>query len=302
MIGVVVLNYNVSNLVKECVNSILRNGGSKYQIVIVDNGSSDNSCEEITNYVNGLSDKYNVTFFSLENNMGYSFGNNFGESKLDDVVDYVAFINPDIILENNAIDLLYEELINNKELAVVGPLIKNPNQLNYEGPKSVSSVDDYMGRRKLFFWKKYSDEFSFDFEKKSMVFLGMVYGAFFLIDRKVFHEIEKFDEKLFLYTEENVMAAKLMRINKKVAIIRDAKVQHKHSISASKAGDAFRRIFSLTSELYSIRKYGNYKLIPYYFISFMALIQYLFYGLIFYDYRKNIGRFIERWTRSVFID
>ena len=107
-ITIIVLNYNNKNIIIECINSLLKYNKYKYRIIIVDNGSTDGSYEEIKK-------RYNNKIMLLKNNKnGCSSGRNLGVNEAN--TDYLLFLDSDQIVKNNNWLDNYLELINEQNV------------------------------------------------------------------------------------------------------------------------------------------------------------------------------------------
>ena len=100
-------------MVIECVESVLKKTeGITYEIIIVDNGSGDNS-ETILKRQLGDS----ITLVEAEENLGFGKANNLGAEYAKG--EYIFLLNPDTLLVNNAIKILYDYIKINRKIAVV---------------------------------------------------------------------------------------------------------------------------------------------------------------------------------------
>lgn len=121
-IGIVVLNYiNYSETIA-CVDSLLKQTGVLFQIVIVDNGSNNESAEV-------LRKKYNeaecVHIIPNSQNSGYAKGNNIGINWLrKQGLDFIVICNSDIILSSEKILLQMTKGISG-DIGLIIPIVKN---------------------------------------------------------------------------------------------------------------------------------------------------------------------------------
>ena len=74
--SVIVLNWNGKHLLGECLDTLLAQSYKDFEIILVENGSTDDS---VTFIQNNYADK--VTLIVLENNQGFAGGNNIGIAK-----------------------------------------------------------------------------------------------------------------------------------------------------------------------------------------------------------------------------
>lgn len=123
-IGVVVLNYKNYEDTLSCVRSLLNDSYSNTEIVIVDNGSGN---ESVKVFNSQFCDYKNVTVIALEQNMGYAKGNNRGISFLRNKgIENIFIANSDLIFPASPVLEYMAKCIKEKD-AVIVPTIKNPN-------------------------------------------------------------------------------------------------------------------------------------------------------------------------------
>lgn len=110
-ISVVVPIYNVQNYLEECINSILNQDYKNMEIVLVDDGSTDNSGIICDNYEK----KYNeqVKVFHKKNG-GLSDARNYGIKHATG--KYIAFVDSDDIVLGDYLSSMYNNLKNNNVL------------------------------------------------------------------------------------------------------------------------------------------------------------------------------------------
>jgi len=99
---VLILSYNGKYLLEDALNSYLKNDYNNYEILVIDNGSSDGTVEYVKNNYDSVIVK------RLEKNQGYSGGFNFGLNiafnEMD--ADYALITNNDVIADKNIISEL----------------------------------------------------------------------------------------------------------------------------------------------------------------------------------------------------
>ena len=83
--------YYTSQLIKE----ISSHTQSKYKLILIDNGSSDDTIELLKSY----SDDVNVTVIKNNENMGFSYANNQGIQRAES--EYICFLNNDVIARSD---------------------------------------------------------------------------------------------------------------------------------------------------------------------------------------------------------
>ncbi len=113
-VSIVIPVYNNIELTGTCVNSILKQEkNSNYEIIIVDNGSID----ETNNYFNNL-EIQKIRYFRLEENLGFVGGCNFGASHAEG--DYIVFLNNDTEIQIGWLDNLLKTFQIRPDCGAVG--------------------------------------------------------------------------------------------------------------------------------------------------------------------------------------
>ena len=112
----IVINWNQYELTRDCINSLQNQDYQNYCVIIVDNGSTDNSVEKLEKEFNYC------TFLKLENNIGYSPGNNIGiEYALSKGADYLFLLNNDTIVDRKMLSTLLKTSERSDKIGIVGP-------------------------------------------------------------------------------------------------------------------------------------------------------------------------------------
>lgn len=106
--SIIVPVYNVKNYLDDCFKSILRQSYRNYEVIIVDDGSTDGSSEICDYYAN-----YYLNFHVFhEKNAGVSCARNTGLKKCRG--EYVAFLDPDDVIEEPFLDNMIACILENK--------------------------------------------------------------------------------------------------------------------------------------------------------------------------------------------
>ena len=101
LVSIVVLNFNGEGLLRECLNSVFRTNYTNYEVIVVDNGSSDRSCEIVNE------EFIHARLVRNPVNSGYSRGNNIGI--LRSRGQFVVLLNNDTVVEPNWLPELVRE-------------------------------------------------------------------------------------------------------------------------------------------------------------------------------------------------
>ena len=255
-INCVILNYNDADTVLGLVHEI---GGYQAldQIVIVDNASTDDSWEKLELL---RSDKIHV--LRADKNGGYGVGNNLGVRYAveQNGADYVLIANPDVKFSESCIGSLAGILHRHPELAVATAKM---DDMTYGEMNNGWKLHGFWGEllamgpicmRLLKKQLSYSDTY---FEGKKAVYVDAVHGSMLMVDGKKFLEVGGYDEGIFLYQEEAVLASKLKNRGYRSLLVLNQTYRHEHSVSIKKSfkGQLERQKLRNTSVLYYMKHY-----------------------------------------------
>lgn len=134
-LSIVILNYNTVAYLRYCLTSIHVNPPARdFEILVVDNASSDGSAEMVAR------DFPEVRLIQSETNLGFAGGNNVGFREARG--NYVFILNPDTIVLPRCLDLLMSYLDAHPDVGAVGPWIRErePDVLDF-APDGLLAVD-----------------------------------------------------------------------------------------------------------------------------------------------------------------
>lgn len=262
-VGIVILNYMTYELTIECLNNLNDIEYENFFVVVVDNLSPNNSYEKIHDYISKSRFNYDIYLLKSDKNGGYSYGNNIGIKKAEDLKsDYILIMNNDIVIkENDFLNKLVDYLDKNKSVAMVGPGI-----IQKKGMIELPLISDrirpfkYIIGNILYPFKILLNKMlrrKIQSHKKP-VKVYAVSGCCFIIRTNVFKEIGYFDDNLFLYGEECILAEKLYQKDYEVYFMPDLCVFHNHSTTIGSIYDS-KKIgkMQLKSNKYYLEKYRN---------------------------------------------
>lgn len=210
IIGTVVLNYKNYMETEKCVNGLIKQVNVLVKIVIVDNGSGNESFSY-------LSDKFstnsNVEIISLESNIGYARGNNIGITYLlKKGVNNIFICNSDIEFTSYK---TISQLIKNYEMGVAAliPIIKNPDgnleqRVVYPKKYLYLHILKHIITRLLNIKSRRDSEKKVNYVKVSNEMTGLqennyvISGSAFLLTQDFFDNYKGLYPKTFLYYEE----------------------------------------------------------------------------------------------------
>lgn len=233
-LAIIILNYNEYEETQKCINNLIQKAIVN-KIIVVDNRSTNNSYDILRKkYIN----EYNIDVIQTEKNGGYSYGNNFGmKYAIQNYEDirYFCIMNPDVqIINSNVFENLIKKLEQKEDIAAISPVMILNGNFNYEGMCWDIPDNKTIYYNHISFLKNKRRKKTLYIEDDFISEVGVIPGSFFIIKRNIMEQIGFLDEKLFLYNEENFLANKLKRINKKVALSMNDYYEHNHKVKNQK--------------------------------------------------------------------
>lgn len=231
-IGIVILNYNdVISTIGLITN--IYSYRSIDHIVVVDNGSTDNSMQELSK----LKEKLNFFLIKSDKNGGYSYGNNLGLRYLVEVLkdEIVIIANPDVYFQEDIIDQISKCFSVNANCGLTCPIMldKNghPMRMWLKLPKYINSIFDcfFIGRQLNKLIRRTKIVKSEEYQK-----VEIIPGSLMAFRSSVLKNIKYLDENVFLYYEENIIGEKLKNMGIETLLITNCSYIHNHSVSIKK--------------------------------------------------------------------
>lgn len=202
---IILVNYNTKEFIKRCISSIAENiGNVSYEIIIVDNASSDSSSLEILKIKNKIS---NLKIILNKENAGFSKANNQG-IKISQKSRYVLFLNPDTIVQKNTIEEMVSFMDKNKDVGASTCRLIMPNgqidDASHRGfPTPWNSFSHFMGLAKVFPKSRIFSGYNLGWMNMEKIHeIDVLAGAFMLVRREAGEEAKWWDEDYFFYGED----------------------------------------------------------------------------------------------------
>lgn len=258
---VILVYRNVQDLI-ECIDSIYSKVKS-CSLIIVNSFYDDKSAKEIEN----VAISNNCVFLNVENK-GYSYGNNVGIRYAQEhyLYDYIVISNPDITIKKFDDSLIDKfDIIAPKVVAASGKL-QNPMVVKYS---KTAKRFIYLGfKYNLLFIlylgiliNKIQRTFSLHLNKNKAYFkIHAAHGSFMILNKETIEKLEPiFDENMFLFAEEDVLAYKARKSGISVYYLKDIEINHKED-GSMKLADFSTNAELRKSNIYFYEKYilGDY--------------------------------------------
>ncbi|WP_455035291.1 glycosyltransferase [Lachnoanaerobaculum gingivalis] len=290
-LALVVLNYNdADNTLKVLGNVAHYDVFDK--VIVVDNASNDDSRIRLKSY---CEDNEKIYFVENHENKGYGAGNNIGifvAKKLG--MDLALIANPDTDFEERVIKVLKSAMEKNENIGICAPLVETSDvygsRENVLNGASCWPMRDFLHSlaengpicRRIFTKSLHYDR---NFYNAKIRKVGAVLGALLMVRVDAFIKVGGYDEKMFLYGEEDLLSKKMEGIGLKTAVITGYKYKHIHSASIKKSLKSLysRQKIREESTMYFYKNYLKINLLQQIFAKvFFALVrlEVIIFGLL----------------------
>ena len=231
-LSIIILNYNVKDLLLQCLESVFKNKSQNWQVIVVDNASSDNSVEAVKK-------KFpQVEIIKNQSNLGFAVGNNEGVRLAKAPV--VFFLNPDTVIIKQAIQKTYDYLMGNPDIGAITCRVELPDgKLDYSChrgfPTPWNSLTYFSGLAKIFpKWKIFSGYTAAYLDIKTTHEIDSLTGAFLMVRKIAGEQINWWDKDYFWNGEDIEFCFNLKEKGWKIYFFPEAKIIHYKGSSAQK--------------------------------------------------------------------
>lgn len=248
-VAIVIVNYNGWRLTHDCLSSLQDLEYTSFQIVVVDNGSTDDS-------VTCLREKWpNLDLIEIEHNVGFTAANNMGGRRaLEGDAEYVWFLNNDTVVDPGALSELVATLEADPRAGAAASVLyemRTPEQVQVWGGGFVR------------LWSGTANTYFGPVPEKDLHFLA---GTSWLIRRHVLETLGLFDERFFMYWEDADFSFRLRSAGWRLAVATRSRVWHVGSASMGDSSPTHKsEVFELTftrSTVHFLRKHAPVPLVP----------------------------------------
>lgn len=203
-LSVVIVNYNVQFFLEQCILSV-QAASTKLavEIIVVDNNSTDGSCKML------LENYPKVQLIQNKNNTGFSKANNQGVAIAKG--EYVLILNPDTVVAEDTFDLILDFAKSKQNLGILGAkLIDGTGKFLPESKRGIPTPA--VSFNKLFgvSSKQTGKYYATHLNENETGIVDILVGAFMLLKRSVYIEVQGFDEDYFMYGEDIDLSYKIL--------------------------------------------------------------------------------------------
>ena len=247
--SIIIVNYNTKNLTINCINSVReKTTGLNYEIIVVDNNSSDCSIESIENL------QYNnVICIRSDSNVGFGRANNIGVKEAKG--KYVLLLNSDTVIKNNAIKCFYDFAEAHDQNTILGSILYSSDDTpttssgNFEGILRIGLRIIYLLFPLLLSIRLKTIPIVQNTEGRDVDYVS---GADMFMRKDIFEKLGGFDKNIFMYCEDSDICLRAKKIGIKSHLITSPHIIHLEGKSSKKTWKS--RKMQIKSNLYYLKK------------------------------------------------
>lgn len=257
---IALLNWNNFNETLGALKSLKYVNYSNYSVLVVDNGSSDESVKVISNFFEEIKE-YNTNLVVNKENKGFAGGCNVAlEWCCKNNKEYILFLNNDTEVDENFLSHMMDAVSEHKEGAIFSSSIyfyDKKDLLWFGGKTSTSFLKMNKGMRSSLFMKKLPED-------SRVLEIDFASGCCMLCKTKFIKKLGGFDEKFFLYFEDVDLSFRLRKLGHRIYWVPKAKIYHKVSATTlTKLGSAIVHYYDVRNSLLLSKKHTSFLFAPY---------------------------------------
>jgi GT2 family glycosyltransferase len=221
---------------------VLRSDYARFEIVVVDNGSTDDSVQRFEETFGDT-----VELVEIETNLGFGQGNNQGiQSALDRGADYTLLLNNDTVVAPSMISELMDAMLGDPTIGFAGPMIyyaDQPEEVWFAGMSFAGKL--YVVQRGLHLKAPLEDVEEVDF----------VSGCGMLASRTAWETVGLFAPEFFMYYEDLDLCIRARAAGFRLVTCTKAHMWHRVSASTGGRESPMKQYYQVKSSLLFYRKH-----------------------------------------------
>ena len=240
---ILIVNWNNFPDTKVCLNSLSLLAYENYQVVVVDNGSSDGSSELI------IEQYPEITLIELDQNLGFAGGNNVGlVFAQEKEFPYVLLLNNDTSIDQkDFLSKLIVEYDGDPKICAIGPMVKQTDGLTQLTILPYPTVCNT-------FWNTLG---AYQPDQNKKQFIDSVSGCCVLVRMEAIIQAGFLDENFFMYGEETEWFYRMRKKDWKVLYMPIESIFHKGASSTKKLESQSVYLERRANLIYMLVKHGH---------------------------------------------
>lgn len=283
-VSVIIPTYNSEEYLKECLDSLINQTFKDFEIIIVDNNSTDNTINKVKEYKNKYS---NISLVRLDKNLKQGIARNIGVQNA--IGEYIMFVDSDDKVKSDFIEKMYNKISSDEADITIckwAPFDNKTGKINYNhGYANFHRLPEEF-RNKGFKWSDIKEELF----SQSNVPWDKIYKKKFLIKKCV-----EFPGGMFF--EDNVFSFDALMKADKITVLDECLIfyrTNREQAVTARCDETFfdyLKIFSKIKE--NLEKIGLYEEMKYNFLNYKVRSIFWWWKKIKYKYKEQFFNMIK---------
>ena len=252
-IAFIVLTWNSSEFISRCVASILQIESFDVELLIVDNGSTD----ETKDIVRAFSDS-RVVLLPQNRNLGTTQSRNIALAQIGDA-EYVCVLDSDTEVNEGAIRTMVKCLQEDSSIGVVGPTMVNSLGTVQLSGRNLPTLSIKLAKAfpvAAVQKKGYNREVPATLIEGGLQEVPYLLSACWVLPRKTIESVGMFDEKIFYAPEDVDYCVRIWKAGYRCVLCHNARIVHEYQRISKKKIVSKMNWEHVKGLAYYFRKYG----------------------------------------------
>lgn len=296
-ISIIILNWNGWQDTLECFDSLSKITYPNYEVIVIDNASTNESVEKIKNWIDTRKSVISYKLLVNSYNAGFAGGNNPGiEYAIKNKSDYVLLLNNDTIVAPDFLEKLVKTGQSDKNFGIIGPKIyyeADKNRIWFGGGHF-----SWLGGGRHMEFDKVDDK-PLDETIKEADFMT---GCCFLIKREVIEKIGPMNEDFFLYYEDTEWSLRAEKNGYKVIYAPSSHIWHKVSRSVKPKSNPAVHYYHIRNALLLSKLHAPKLIVGFIYVWSAYCYFKQIVKIIFFPEKKEIAKMIMRGVKDFYAE
>jgi GT2 family glycosyltransferase len=292
-LAIVIINWNSFDLTSDTLVSLSSTSYKNYDIIVVDNFSTDNSAAQLEK------DFPSIILLRSDENKGFTGGNNLGfDYAINEGYEYVMMLNNDVAVESDFLEPLVVKLDMDEKIGGVQPLIYfyHDRELIWNAGSRYNAIFGipYI----LGYYRKDKGQL----QRKKQKSIDWITGCAFMIRTEVLKKVGVLKQDFFIYYEDVDLSFRIKEAGYALAYEASSVVYHKTGMSHKskeklKEGYLNPKVHYLNARnrLFVLKEYTQKIAIP-----TVILYQIIyFFGISFYFIFRRRWQKLKAWNNGI---
>ncbi|HLT08658.1 MAG TPA: glycosyltransferase family 2 protein [Cyclobacteriaceae bacterium] len=249
-VAIILLNWNGFSYTKACIDSLKEIDYPDWQVILVDNGSTDGSLEKLK------ASFPNLVYLEAAKNLGFTGGNNLGISyALESGYPYILLLNNDTLVERGFLGPMVSYLVDTPSCAAAQPLIYYVHDKRKVWNAGGHYQKWLVNSQTLYHISQHSQPYPTDW----------ITGCAILVKAGVIRAVGLLDDNYFAYHEDVDWSLRIRKAEWHLAVVPQSKIYHVAGAASTakergKEGllDPKVHYLNIRNQIFQLRKYGTF--------------------------------------------